>query len=158
MTMKKRTQRMCRVEDPDWPDHQIGIVDLVELMGTSIETVRRVLQRGEKLFGVTVVNIGEVQITQDRTCVRCGEVIGNLRCTVYCDACRAENRAKGQARRVARGEAREKGDQKVRHRVPYDQMSPLARVEWDARKAGMTYGQYMTKITAQWFPKTGRTK
>lgn len=148
---KKRTHHMCRISGHNLPQSLIGIRDAAQLLGTSIESINRGLIAGT-VWGYKIEDGGMMELAYDRECARCGKVIMNLQCTVYCDTCRKENAEYGE--KLAEGRKNRygaTGERKAKHKVPYKDKSPLAKMAWDARQAGMTYGQYMTKLTARWF-------
>lgn len=162
--IRGRMQHMCIVLEPrgGWPRQPVGIYDIADLLGSSVETVKRALQDDRKLYGVRMKDLGKVPVDRKRTCIRCGAIVGDQRCSMYCQLCRAENRRMGQERlekRTQDGQAKYQ-TVKVRHEVPYERKSPLARVAYEARQQGLTYGQYMTLKTARWgiCPKTNLPK
>lgn len=150
--MKSRLHHMIIVDAHGWPDKPIGVIDMAELQGSAPETIKKQMRHGDTVYGLPVIDLGKRPVQVNRTCIRCGAVIGNLQCSSYCNACRDDNRAKGRARRAKRQEPKKEADDslKIRHEVPYDQKSKLARIAWEARQAGMSYGQYTGLKKAGW--------
>lgn len=148
--------RKCRfvtIEEPDYPQGPVGITDAMELIGTTLKTIKKGLDRGV-LYGVHLREAGTYEVEMGRKCVRCGGEIMNVTQTVYCDNCREANREAGRDRKSARGYAVFAPQKKrihKRHEVPYEEKSDLARVAYDAQQAGLSYGGYLTRKTARWF-------
>lgn len=152
MGIKRRAHHICRITGHQLPQHVIGIHDAAEILGTSIDSVNKCLKTGV-IWGYKIEDAGMMTLNYDRECARCGRVVMNLQCTVYCDECRKKNKERGEELAKGRdsryGAAKNPG--RAKHKVPYKDKSPLSKVAWEARQAGMTYGQYMTKLTARWF-------
>lgn len=146
-----RMQHFILADAVRWPKQPIGIMDVADILGTHDYTIKRALQGGRDLFGVKLQDLGYVEVVKGRECIRCRHKIMNVRCTMYCENCRHENRRRGNMLREKREQEKKNMPKSRSHEVPYEEKSPLSKVAWDARQAGMSYGKYLTAQNARWF-------
>lgn len=150
--MSFRMQQMVRIKGSSrFPRHIIGVYDLADMFNCGIMTAKAGAAEGS-LRGFEVEDMGYMEVRPERKCIRCGIVIGDVRCSVYCADCREENRIMGKTRpEFNKPKPPQPKPKRVKGEVPYSQKSPLAKMAWDARQKGMSYGQYMTYLNARWF-------
>lgn len=154
--MKALKHHFVQIEAEGFPACPVGLLDAVDMIGTTPKTIRKCFREGECVYGIPVRDVGFYEVECGRKCIRCGAVIDNVRCTVYCDDCRVDNKNEELKRMRSRGTPQrvppyQYKREKKRHEVPYEKKSDLARMAYDAQQAGMTYGQYMTYLNARWF-------
>lgn len=135
-------RKLIRITNGDETMEMLS-ADAADYLHVTMTHITNTGREGGMIRGCWVKTVGEVDVKMQRECERCGAPIKTRNPTRFCEDCRSENQ---EASLDRWGIITKRAKQPDGGTVPYEKRSELSRVAYDARRAGMSYGQYVGRM------------